>query len=100
MEAYNHTKMIRYRGHSPSEMVNKFQGLSNMVTVLEASERDDVISGVADELLRKGFDIISPDYKKLKGIPARYCMIKKMKIYPNSPCPCGSGKKYKKCCGI
>lgn len=21
------------------------------------------------------------------------------KIYPNSPCPCGSGKKYKKCCG-
>ena len=21
------------------------------------------------------------------------------KIYPNSPCPCGSGKKYKMCCG-
>ena len=21
------------------------------------------------------------------------------KIYPNEPCPCGSGKKYKKCCG-
>ena len=21
------------------------------------------------------------------------------KIYPNSPCPCGSGKKYKNCCG-
>ena len=21
------------------------------------------------------------------------------KIYPNDPCPCGSGKKYKKCCG-
>ena len=21
------------------------------------------------------------------------------KIYPNSPCPCGSGKKYKQCCG-
>lgn len=23
----------------------------------------------------------------------------KKKIYPNDPCPCGSGKKYKKCCG-
>ena len=23
----------------------------------------------------------------------------KRKIYPNDPCPCGSGKKYKKCCG-
>ena len=24
---------------------------------------------------------------------------KKRKIMPNEPCPCGSGKKYKKCCG-
>ncbi len=23
---------------------------------------------------------------------------KSVKIYPNDPCPCGSGKKYKKCC--
>lgn len=21
------------------------------------------------------------------------------KVYPNDPCPCGSGKKYKRCCG-
>ena len=21
------------------------------------------------------------------------------KVYPNDPCPCGSGKKFKKCCG-
>ena len=26
-------------------------------------------------------------------------VIKGKKIYPNEPCPCGSGKKYKKCCG-
>lgn len=25
--------------------------------------------------------------------------ISSKKIYPNEPCPCGSGKKYKKCCG-
>ncbi len=24
---------------------------------------------------------------------------KEKKVYPNDPCPCGSGKKYKKCCG-
>ena len=29
------------------------------------------------------------------GIP----VVKEKKIYPNDPCPCGSGKKYKKCCG-
>ena len=22
-----------------------------------------------------------------------------VKVYPNAPCPCGSGKKYKQCCG-
>jgi len=25
--------------------------------------------------------------------------VKGEKVYPNDPCPCGSGKKYKKCCG-
>ncbi len=26
-------------------------------------------------------------------------VVKENKIYPNDPCPCGSGKKYKKCHG-
>lgn len=26
-------------------------------------------------------------------------VVKGDKVYPNDPCPCGSGKKYKKCCG-
>lgn len=26
-------------------------------------------------------------------------VVKEEKIYPNDPCNCGSGKKYKKCCG-
>lgn len=26
-------------------------------------------------------------------------IVKAAKVYPNAPCPCGSGKKYKKCCG-
>lgn len=26
-------------------------------------------------------------------------VIKGDKVYPNDPCTCGSGKKYKKCCG-
>lgn len=25
-------------------------------------------------------------------------IVKEQKIYPNATCPCGSGKKYKKCC--
>ena len=26
-------------------------------------------------------------------------IVKEAKVYPNDPRPCGSGKKYKKCCG-
>jgi len=26
-------------------------------------------------------------------------VVKGDKVFPNDPCPCGSGKKYKKCCG-
>ena len=26
-------------------------------------------------------------------------IVKGDKVYPNDPCPCGSGKKYKHCCG-
>jgi preprotein translocase subunit SecA len=27
-------------------------------------------------------------------------VVKKATAGPNDPCPCGSGKKYKKCCGL
>ena len=35
-------------------------------------------------------------YKEQKN--ARTIHVEK-KVYPNDPCPCGSGKKYKYCCG-
>lgn len=35
-------------------------------------------------------------YKEQK---ASTTIVKGDKVYPNDPCPCGSGKKYKKCCG-
>lgn len=33
------------------------------------------------------------------GLIPRILEVKPKKTYPNDPCPCGSGKKYKKCCG-
>lgn len=35
-------------------------------------------------------------YKEQK---ASTTIVKGDRVYPNDPCPCGSGKKYKKCCG-
>ncbi|MCR5635034.1 MAG: SEC-C domain-containing protein [Lachnospiraceae bacterium] len=45
--------------------------------------------------------IFDADTKKklYKEQKASTTVRKEQKVYPNDPCPCGSGKKYKKCCG-
>lgn len=45
---------------------------------------------IFDEATRKAL------YKEQKSSTT---IVKEAKVYPNDPCPCGSGKKYKKCCG-
>ena len=52
----------------------------------ELEERNDIF----DEDTRKNL------YKEQKESTTIH---KGPKVYPNDPCPCGSGKKYKKCCG-
>lgn len=52
----------------------------------ELEEWNDIF----DEETRKAL------YKEQK---ASTTIVKEDKVYPNDPCPCGSGKKYKKCCG-
>ncbi len=47
-------------------------------------------NAIFDEETRKAL------YKEQKSSTT---IVKGAKIYPNDPCPCGSGKKYKKCCG-
>ena len=38
-------------------------------------------------------------YEILERLKEEYHFIKRKRVYPNDPCPCGSGLKYKKCCG-
>lgn len=46
-------------------------------------------------------EIFDADTKKAlyKEQKSSTTVVKGEKVYPNDPCPCGSGKKYKKCCG-
>ncbi len=46
-------------------------------------------------------DILDEDRRKelFKEAKSRKTIVKPKKIGRNDPCPCGSGKKYKKCCG-
>ena len=38
------------------------------------------------------------EHNKIFEEPIRFPLNKKIKVGRNEPCPCGSGKKYKKCC--
>ena len=74
-----------------------FTGLSEKIKklYLEEYSEDDFKGG---EIRFGGmFDPEHPSYiGNLKHAPT---VVNATKIYPNDPCPCGSGKKYKKCCG-
>lgn len=40
------------------------------------------------------------NYQPMQGIDSRMSSAPTKKVGRNDPCPCGSGKKYKKCCGL
>ena len=63
----------------------------------------NMVAAGADWLysLEQWNDIFTPErqeelYKEQKRSTT---IVNEAKVYPNDPCPCGSGKKYKKCCG-
>ena len=61
-------------------------------SLVEKNPLDDLEewNAIFDEETRKEL------YKEQKSSTT---IVKEQKVYPNDPCPCGSGKKYKKCCG-
>ena len=63
----------------------------------------NMVAADADWLynLEEWNSIFNEDTKKAlyKEQKSSTTIVKDKKVYPNDPCPCGSGKKYKKCCG-
>ena len=63
----------------------------------------NMVAAEADWLynLKEWDDIFDEETRKAlyKEQKASTTIRKDPKVYPNDPCPCGSGKKYKKCCG-
>jgi len=63
----------------------------------------NMVAAEADWLygLEEWHDIFDEDTRKVlyKEQKASNTIVKEPKVYPNDLCPCGSGKKYKKCCG-
>lgn len=103
--AHNNTRMKENRGYKPSEMARKMP-VDKMPTIVPASSKAAaILKDAAPQLQAMGVpvdlngntDVIQTTIfpRGLNEEPIRA----EKKIYPNDPCPCGSGKKYKKCCG-
>lgn len=105
MAAHNNTRMKENRGYKPSEMARKMP-IDKMPTIVPASSKEAaILMDAAPQLQAMGVpvdlngntDVIHTTMFP-RGLSEEPIRVEK-KIYPNDPCPCGSGKKYKKCCG-
>ena len=68
-----------------------YRELGDEYNTLGVKDRADYFYALLDkekEVHKASYISLRKEYPDVKG-----------KIYPNEPCPCGSGKKYKKCCG-
>lgn len=73
-----------------------YRELGDEYNTLGNKERADYFYALEDEEKKKygnKFRNLMPSLFENEPV------VKPKKIYPNDPCPCGSGKKYKKCCG-
>lgn len=108
-ELNNNTRMQIHRGHTPNEMMRKGMEEDRLsqkpIVVPGSTEAANLLKSASEELKEVGvcvdFDsnaVIVPNNSSQNNVFGQVDNSFK-KIYPNDPCPCGSGKKFKKCCG-
>ena len=112
-EAYFACVMIQREIAGDCTMQDVFQIFDDMGITLEAdSKLNELVTLINDlwnntrMLLNRGFtpnELRAKVTRNLLPLPEKNNVIEfrpagKTKIYPNDPCPCGSGKKYKNCC--
>ena len=108
-ELNNNTRMQIHRGHTPNEMMRKGMEEDRFsqkpIVVPGSTEAANLLKSASEELKEMGvcvdFDsnaVIVPNNFSQNNVSGQAANSIK-KIYPNDSCPCGSGKKFKKCCG-
>ena len=108
-EVNNNTRMRIHRGHTPNEMMRKGMEEDRFsqkpIVVPGSTEAANLLKSASEELKEMGvcvdFDsnaAIIPNNSSQNNVSGQAANSIK-KIYPNDLCPCGSGKKFKKCCG-
>ncbi len=84
------TCKMEFRGHRPADM-DKFSDDSKTRVITLKNLSIPVKYKPDNNFQEKNF--LNPEAIKSGMFTA-------LKVGPNEPCPCGSGKKYKKCCAL
>jgi uncharacterized protein len=82
--------------------VEAIAALAGLTTLVERSRGEGAIASreLDDEALDQiGEWVCTLNYWRLENFPDS-ARVSPAKAGRNAPCPCGSGKKYKKCCGL
>lgn len=107
---HNTTRMPCNRGYTPDELMQmtppeeRFKSLSlgpNIRKSLQTGEMD--MEDIRKQILTMELPSEAVRFGLLKQLadikPSAPQTEKQKKVGRNDPCPCGSGKKYKRCCG-
>ena len=107
---HNTTRMPCSRGYTPDELMQmtppeeRFKSLSlgpNIRKSLQTGEMD--MEDIRKQILTMELPSEAVRFDLLKQLadikPSAPQTEKQKKVGRNDPCPCGSGKKYKRCCG-
>lgn len=98
MRVSNNTRTHYNRGYTPNEMSRLFPPKNKPPVIVPMSSAAADMMKQAEHVIKKHGAILDMDSTAVT-VNSSGKRRKKNKIYPNDPCPCGSGKKYKKCCG-
>jgi uncharacterized protein YecA (UPF0149 family) len=89
MESFDISKvlpLLRSFGISPERL-----GPENLQRLQQLTDPITDMSQITPELAREILDIVGVRTRSRPGVPM-------IKVGRNDLCPCGTGKKYKKCC--
>ncbi len=101
-------RSVGLRAYGQQDPVIVFRQESyDMFDQMTANIRDSAVRGILNVKIRTEEDVKREQVAKITGTSGAGDGSEKgktvrnsgKKVGPNDPCPCGSGKKYKKCCG-
>ncbi len=103
---WNNTRLIKNKGYTPNETVRSMGVNKNMrpTIVPVSSKAASLLEESKKDLEQRGIKIdleSTADTMQVSNISkdGNVTFVREVKVYPNDSCPCGSGRKYKKCCG-